>query len=174
MAGLFFCLASAGGYRAFILTCYNTPKYKRLQWLLYRPCSLYRKRHKTALQVLFQRFAPFCCRIYQTDTSGHNTHLRHVGAHHNAASSPSHTRYQHHTGRCTGQPGGVSSSACTGSARRLAIWNRSAVRAHRVSPAPSTRRGKPAARARRAARNHWRLPPHLFSGCRPIANSGQQ
>lgn len=39
-------------------------------------------------------------------------------------------------------------------ARRLAIWHRSAVRAHRVSPAPSTRRGSPAAGARRAARNY--------------------
>ena len=36
------------------------------------------------------------------------------------------------------QPGGVSVSTCTGSARRLAIWHRSAVRAHRL--APSTRR----------------------------------
>lgn len=25
-----------------------------------------------------------------------------------------------------------------------------------------------------AARNYWRLPPHLFSGFRPIANKGQQ
>lgn len=25
-----------------------------------------------------------------------------------------------------------------------------------------------------AARNHWRLPPHFFSGFRPIANRGQQ
>nr|DAM27971.1 MAG TPA: hypothetical protein [Caudoviricetes sp.] len=25
-----------------------------------------------------------------------------------------------------------------------------------------------------AARNHWRLAPHLFSGFRPIANRGQQ
>lgn len=52
-------------------------------------------------------------------------------------------------------------------ARRLAIW-------HRVSPAPSTRRGSPAAGVRRAARNHWRLPPYLFSGFRPIANKGEQ
>nr|DAG60771.1 MAG TPA: hypothetical protein [Caudoviricetes sp.] len=59
-------------------------------------------------------------------------------------------------------------------ARRLAIWHRSAFRAHRSSPAPSTRRGSPAAGAGRAARNHWRLPPQLFSGCRPIANRGQQ
>lgn len=28
--------------------------------------------------------------------------------------------------------------------------------------------------AQRAARNHWRLPPQLFSGFRPIANRGQQ
>ena len=28
--------------------------------------------------------------------------------------------------------------------------------------------------ARRAARNHWRLAPHLFSGFRPIANKGEQ
>lgn len=57
-------------------------------------------------------------------------------------------------------------------AQRLAIWHRSAVRAHRL--APSTRRVSPAAGARRATRNRWRLSPHLFSGFRPIANRGQQ
>ena len=68
-----------------------------------------------------------------------------------------------------GQPGGCLD---TSNARRLAIWHRSAVRAHRL--APSTRRGSPAAGARRAERNHWRLSPQLFSGFRPIANRGQQ
>lgn len=58
--------------------------------------------------------------------------------------------------------------------RRLVIWHRSAVRAHRFSSAQFTRQGSPAAGARRAARNHWRLPPYLFSGFRPIANRGQQ
>lgn len=48
----------------------------------------------------------------------------------------------------------------------------SAVMAHRL--ATFTRRGSPAAETRRAARNHWRLPPQLFSGFRPIANRGQQ
>ena len=48
----------------------------------------------------------------------------------------------------------------------------SAVRAHRL--APSTRRGSPAAGVRRAARNHWRLSPQIFSGFCPIANRGQQ
>lgn len=52
-------------------------------------------------------------------------------------------------------------------ARRLAVW-------HRVSLAPSTRRSSPAAGARRAARNYWRLAPQLFSGFRPIANKGEQ
>lgn len=68
----------------------------------------------------------------------------------------------------------VNTSTCTWSARRLAIWHWAAVRAHRVSLAPSTRRGSPAAGARWAARNHWRLSPHLFSGFRPIANKGEQ
>ena len=48
-----------------------------------------------------------------------------------------------------GQSGG---GLDTSHARRLAIWHRSAVRAHRL--APSTRRSSPAAGARRAARNH--------------------
>lgn len=47
-------------------------------------------------------------------------------------------------------------------------------RSARGGLAPCTRRGSPAAGARRAARNHWRLSPHLFSGFRPIANRGQQ
>lgn len=49
------------------------------------------------------------------------------------------------------QPGGGLDAS---RAQRLAIWHRSAVRAHRVSLAPSTRRGSPAAEAERAARNH--------------------
>nr|DAW19806.1 MAG TPA: hypothetical protein [Caudoviricetes sp.] len=35
--------------------------------------------------------------------------------------------------------------------------------------------GQPGGAVQRcAARNHWRLSPHLFSGFRPIANRGQQ
>ena len=68
-----------------------------------------------------------------------------------------------------GQPGAVSMLPTPGG------WmpgTGSAVMAHRL--APFTQRGSPAASARRAARNHWRLPPQLFSGFRPIANRGQQ
>ena len=62
----------------------------------------------------------------------------------------------------------------TSNARRRWLWHRSAVRARLVNIAYSIRRGSPAERARRAERNHWRLPPQLFSGFRPIANRGQQ
>lgn len=57
-------------------------------------------------------------------------------------------------------PGGLQSG--TGSAVRAGIL------------APCTRRGSPATGARRAARNHWRLAPQLFSGFRPIANKGEK
>ena len=50
------------------------------------------------------------------------------------------------------------------------------IRAQRcgISQTMPARRGSPAAGARLAARNHWRLSPQLFSGFRPIANRGQQ
>nr|DAP77284.1 MAG TPA: hypothetical protein [Caudoviricetes sp.] len=67
------------------------------------------------------------------------------------------------------QPGGVSAFPTPGGLRS---GTGSAVKAHRL--APSTRQGSQAAGARRAARNHWRLSPHLFSGFRPIANRGQK
>lgn len=69
------------------------------------------------------------------------------------------------------QPGGVSMFPTSSDLRS---GTGSTVRAYPVSPAPSTRRGSPVAGTRRAARNHWRLAPQLFSGFRPIANRGQQ
>lgn len=68
-----------------------------------------------------------------------------------------------------GQPGGISMLPTPGGWRS---GTGSTVRAGGL--APSTRRGSPVAGTRQAARNHWRLSPHLFSGCRPIANRGQQ
>lgn len=85
-------------------------------------------------------------------------HLRHARAYHSAVAPPTRARYHSRAGtldrpaqtayynnvykgaayRRPCQPGGVSVSTCTGSARRLAIWHRSAVRAHRL--ALSTRR----------------------------------
>ena len=164
--------------------------------------QLYRTLHKTAhgaLQALFLRLHPLNRHRYQTDTSGYNTTcatLERITAPgrpapipqmppprrtlYRSAQPPIIIRYIRVQGcACYGsmpdgathrrpcRPVGVSVSTCTGSARRLSIW-------HRVSLTPSTRRGSPAAKARRAARNHWRLSPYLFSGFRPIANRGQQ
>lgn len=130
--------------------------------------QLYHTRRKTAhmaLQGLFQRFAPFYCRRYQTGKSGYNTicatleritapqHLQHIP---DTNATPDATQvstaaYYNKVYKGAGvqqiadhaSPAGVSVSTCTRSARRLAIWHRSAVRAHRL--APSTRRGSPAA-----------------------------
>lgn len=65
-----------------------------------------------------------------------------------------------------GQPGGVS---ILPKPDGLQSGTGSAVRAH-PPPGGAVQRQ----RARRAARNHWRLSPQLFSGFRPIANRGQQ
>ena len=71
------------------------------------------------------------------------------------------------------QPGGVSVSTCTESARRLSIWHR--VSSQGVPGRPGTLHpaGQSSGRGT-AARNRWRLPPQLFSGFRPITNRGQQ
>lgn len=127
--------------------------------------------------------------------------LRHVGGHTLKRSTFTDTRYHRHAGRCISQHSrpiiimyirGCRCALLWINARRCSISQtmqaRRGQRLHlyRVSPAvcdlapvssqgaPSTRRDSPAAGARRAARNHWRLPPHLFSGFRPIANRGQQ
>lgn len=78
------------------------PKYKRLQRLLYHPCS-YRQHLKTAhraLQRLFLRLYPLNRPRYQTDKSGYNTArvtLERITA------PPAHTRYQRRAGRFAGQ-----------------------------------------------------------------------
>ena len=166
--------------------------------------QLYRPRHKTAHRALhgcFLRLHPLNRPRYQTDTSGYNTTcatLEGIPAPGSPQPIPDTTATP---GRCTGQhrqsiiiryirgqtmPAAAGqllpSADCwqvlhpahplRGQPGGLQSGTRSAVRAGIL--APSTRRGSPAARARRAARNHWRLPPHLFSGFRPIANRGQQ
>ena len=112
-------------------------------------------------------------------------HLRHAGGHTNARTRSTDTRYHRHAGtlcrsgqavyynkvykrvqRCAplrGQrlhlsiwQGSARRGLDASHARRLEIW-------HRVS-----------GQGGRAARNHWRLSPHLFSGFRPIANKGEQ
>ena len=166
--------------------------------------QLYHAHHKTARRTLQGHsllFVPFYRRRYQTGKSGYNTAcaaMKHITApqhlHRYQIPPPRRTLYRaaqppyynkvyiracpfygsipdsaaYHR-PC--QPGGISMLPTPGG---LQSGTGSAVRAHRVSLAPSTRRGSPAAGTRRAARNHWRLSPQLFSGFRPIANRGQQ
>lgn len=56
-----------------------------------------------------------------------------------------------------GYPGGGFDASRS---RRPEVWRR--VSSHGAPAAPFARRGSPAAGARRAARNYWRLPPQLF------------
>lgn len=129
--------------------------------------------------------------------------LRHVGAYHSAATPPAYNQMPDATpGQCTAQhsrsiiimyikgcsgapyygsmpdgaahrrpcqPGGVSmlprpaaGGLAPGQLSGRAVW-------HPPPGGTARRQG-----VRRAARNHWRLPPQLFSGCRPIANKGEQ
>lgn len=155
--------------------------------------QLYHPRNKTAhraLQRLFLRLCPLNRPLYQTHTSGYNTACTTL----ERITAPQHLQHipdtRCYAGRCAAQhrppiiiryirgqqiadyaspaavsipptPGGLQSGTGQQSGRTVCL-------------APSTRRGSPATRARRAARNHWRLPPYLFSGFRPIANRGQQ
>ena len=179
-AGLFFCLASAEG--AGVLFCPVLIQPHTSVYSLFCAVNNYTAnaaKHHTGL-----------CRRFSCDLSRSTAH----------DTRPTKADIMPSAGRCTGQHSrtiiiryikGQRFAPCYGSmpngaarqpgggldashARRLVIWHRSAVRAPRVSPAPSTRRGSPAAGARRAARNHLRLAPYLFSGFRPIANRGQQ
>lgn len=119
----------------------------------------------------------FFCACYPAVHPAMSHYQRHAGAHHSAVAPPAYTRYQPprrtlyrlaqlpyynkvYKGAavrpCYGfmpdgaayrrpcQPGGGLDAS---HARRLAIWHRSTVKAHQL--APSTRRGSPAAGARR-------------------------
>ena len=170
------------------MPCCNTAPYKRLQRVSCRPCSFYTT-HITKQRIGLYRGVS----VNLAHSSAHNTaatqadyipHTPRWRAYHQAQLLHQ-SRYHRHAGRFTGQSSRpiiiryIRVRPCYGSMpdssayhkpckpAGLAIW-------HRVSLAPSTRRGNPAAGTRRAARNHWRLSPYLFSGFRPIANRGQQ
>ena len=179
--------------RAFILSGHNITLYKRLQRVLLRQCNC--TSHATKQHTRLYSGFPCGCTL----STAHDTRPTQAAIIQPAPRWSTHTRpdgLQHIPDttatpeRCTGQHRphiiiryirGCSISQTmparrgldVSHARRLEVWHRVSG-AHRVSPAPSTRRGSPAAGTRRAARNHWRLPPHLFSGFRPIANRGQQ
>ena len=138
---------------------------------VYRP--RYKTVHR-ALQWHFLRFYPFSRHIYQTDTSGYNTIYATLEHAHAPGRPPAHTRYHRHAGRCTGQHRPhiiiryirgcmgapvmdpcqtvqqIADHASPAGSRcfpRPAACNLAPAisGAHRVSPAPSTRRGSPSA-----------------------------
>lgn len=192
MAGLFLpCILTR--CRAFILPGCNAAIYKRLQRVLHRQCNYtaHTAKQRTGLYRSFSGYLPHffavvwrCIQLYCTtcDTLEHITapkHLqripdtsRHAGRYTGQHSRPIIIRYiRVHGCACYGsmpdsaadcrlcKPGGVSMLPTPG-----------------ISMAP----GWPGISLAlcflpgTAARNHWRLPPHLFSGFRPIANRGQQ
>lgn len=203
MAGLFFCLASTR-CRAFILPCCNTAPYNRLQRVLFRKCNytahaikqhakLYRRFSRNLYRSAAADTRPTQAAIIPSATRWSVSQRRSTSSTYQIqaprwtlyrpAQPPYYNKVYIRVCSFYGsipdsaayhrpcQPGGVSMLPTPGG---LQSGTGSAVRAHRVSLAPSTRRGSPAAGTRRAARNHWRLSPQLFSGFRPIANRGQQ
>jgi hypothetical protein len=164
MAGLFFCLASdtvQGFY--FALLQYNPIQTFTVAFV--PSMQLYRLNSKTVyrtLQGFFRRFALFQRTQYSSHTSRLYTACTTLEGIPSSAAPPPMPRYHRHAGRCTGQH-----------SRPIIIRY---IRAQRcgISQTMPARRGSPAAGARLAERNHWRLPPYPFSGFRPIANRGQQ
>lgn len=167
---------------------------------LYRTC---RKTAHRALQRLFLRFAPFNRPQYQTGKSGYNAacatlehitapqHLqripkykRHARTLYSSAQPPIIIMYIRAAARpCRGSmpdgaayrrprkpggvsmlftPGGLQSGTGQRSGRTWSAW-------HHPPGGAVQLQGRGG-----AARNHWRLSPHLFSGFRPITNRGQQ
>lgn len=154
MAGFFFCLASANGAGLLFCPAAMQPiQAFTARFVLFM--QLYSSHSKTAhvaLQALFLRFSLFHRPRYQTDTSGYNTTydtLEHITATQHlqripdTIATPRRCIAQHSRPiiiryiraaayRRPCQPGGVSVSTCTGSARRrldasharrLAIWH---------------------------------------------------
>ena len=123
--------------------------------------QLYRQRHKTvrrALQWLFLQLCPLNRPRYQTYTSGYNT---------TACTTLERITAPQHLQRIPGYH------------RRAGTLHRPAqppiiIRYIKGAQTMQSRWGSPVAWTRRAARNHWRLSPQLFSGFRPIANKGKQ
>ena len=194
MIGLFFCLAS-DTVQGFLFARMQHSPTQAFTARFVQSMQLYRPRRKTArkaLQGLFLRLHPFNRPRCQTDTSGYNTTcatLERIHAPGRPQPIPDTTATP---GRCAGQHRppiiiryirGQTMPAAAGQRQHLSIWQGSARRGldtshvwHRVSSqgAPSTRRGSPAAGARRAGGTIGGFRRSSFSGFRPIANRGQQ
>lgn len=153
------------------LLCCNTATYKRLQRLLFRPCSY--TTHATKQRTGLYR-GIFCdC----TNSTASNTRLAQA-----AITSPA-TRWNTSQRRNTSSAYQIPAPRRTlHSSAQTAYYNN----VYKGAEVPACYRSMPDGAAhrrpcqpggavqRRAARNYWRLSPQLFSGFRPIANRGQQ
>lgn len=193
VAGLFFCLAPAES--AGLLFCSATIRPRTSVYSAFCAVNaVYRPRNKTArraLQALFLRFIQSHHRRYQTDTSGYNTActtLEHITAPHCLQRIPG---YHHHAGTLYRSAQPPYYNKVYKAQRCPPVIDLCQTVQHttdHASPAacnlaPVSGQGAPGQSGTLhptgqssggAARNHWRLAPHLFSGFRPIANRGQQ
>ena len=201
MTGFFFCLASAEGAGLLFCPAAIQPPYKRLQWLLYHLCSytVHATKQRTGL---YRSFSCDCARSTAYDTRPEQAAIISpaprwsVSQRHSTSSAyqiptPRRTLYRSaqppyynkvykgaavrpmlwiHAGRCSiPQTIPARRGQLLPSADRWQVLHP----AHLLGSASPPVQCKPGGMGA-AARNHWRLPPHLFSGCRPIANKGQQ
>lgn len=166
------CILTGAG----LLFCQNATQPNTSVYSAFRRVNAiyYRPRHKTAhraLQRCFLRFRLFNRPRYQTDKSGYNTTCATL----DGLPAPGRPQPIPDTtatlGRCTGQH----------RPPIIIMYIRGCIRLRTMPAAAGQQSGRAVwhpppggAVQRRAARNHWRLAPHLFSGCRPIANRGQQ
>lgn len=201
LAGFFFYLASAEGAGLLFYPATIQPHTSVYSGIYSVHAELYRPRHKTpcrALQALFPRFVPFYRRKYQTDTSGYNTtcatleritmlqHLQHMPRWtlHRTAQPPYYNKVYIRVQMCppvidpcqTVQH--IANHASPAASRcfpRLAACDLAPVSSQGVPNGTIHPAGQSSSRGRGvAARNHWRLLPHLFLGFRPITNKGEQ
>ena len=162
MQGFYFALLQYSPIQAFT-ACFA------LSMQLYRTC---RKTAHRALQWLLLRFVQFNRRIYQTDTNGYNTTcttLEHITA---PGRPIDYTRYHRHTWtpHRSAQPPIIIRYIRAQQCACYRPMPDSATHRRPCQPGGAVQQQG----ARRAARNHWRLPPYLFSGFCPIANRGKQ
>lgn len=185
MTGFFFCLASTR-CRAFILPGGVSATHKRSQQIFCYQCNYTAKTSKA--------FTGLCMgvSVNLTHPSAHNTadtqtayappaphwraYRQALHLHRYKIPPPRRTLYR------AGQPPII---ICIGMGAPVRIVMDPCQAAHllrgqrlhlyRVSPAAcNLAPGQKSVARRQAARNHWRLPPLIFSGFRPITNKGEQ
>lgn len=146
MAGLFFCLASAEG--AGLLFCPAAIQPHTSGYNGFYPVhAVIQHTPQNGAQGFTGAF-PAICRVLPLPCGGCIQLYRTACATLDAVQASTAAYYNKvYKGAAYNRPCQPGGGLDTSQARRLAVW-------HRVDPVPSTRRGSPAAGARRAAQNH--------------------